>query len=152
MSKERLSSNAELYISLMMFLVAGILGWQITRITVAQSRLFPLFIFFLMTACAVVQLWFVVTKREVADMSTIKLTVREGVFIAALVLTYPLYGMLGFYATTLLLAIILSMITIFPSSFKTNVLMIAYSIVLVLICYVCFAVILGMQTPVGVLL
>lgn len=47
MSKERLSSNAELYISLMMFLVAGILGWQITRITVAQSRLFPLFIFFL---------------------------------------------------------------------------------------------------------
>jgi hypothetical protein len=30
--------------------------------------------------------------------------------------------------------------------------MIAYSIVLVLICYVCFAVILGMQTPVGVLI
>ena len=90
MSKERLSSNAELYISLMMFLVAGILGWQITRITVAQSRLFPLFIFFLMTACAVVQLWFVVTKREVAALSTIKLTVREGVFIAALVLTYQI--------------------------------------------------------------
>ena len=113
---------------------------------------FPYSFFFLMTACAVVQLWFVVTKREVAALSTIKLTVREGVFIAALVLTYPLYGMLGFYATTLLLAIILSMITIFPSSFKTNVLMIAYSIVLVLICYVCFAVILGMQTPVGVLI
>jgi len=136
----------------MMFLVAGILGWQITQITVAQSRIFPRFIFFLMTASAAVQLWFAVTKREVAAMGTIKLTLREGVFIAALALTYPLYGMLGFYATTLLLAIILSMITIYPSSFKTNLLMIAYSIVLVLICYVCFAVVLGMQTPVGVLI
>ena len=87
-----------------------------------------------------------------ADKSSIKRAIREVVFIAALVLTYPLYGMLGFYATTLLLAIILSMITVFPSSSKTNVLMIAYSIVLVLICYVCFALILGMQTPVGVLL
>ncbi len=152
MSNERLSSNAEVYISLMMFLVAGVLGWQITQITVSQSRIFPIFIFILMAVCAVVQFSLAVTKREVTGINSITFTLREGLFIAALVLTYPLYGVLGFYMTILLLVIIVSLITIVPSPSRTVLVMLAYSVILTLFCYGCFTVILGMQTPIGVLI
>lgn len=151
MQKKSLVNNAEFFVAIGIFLVAAILLWQILAIKVESSRIFPIFIFIVLLFSGSLQLLNVILRGEFKHKQSMHFEIRQWLFIFCLILTYPLYSLLGFYAALFLLIFGVTLITFSPRSKTTFFLAVSYAVLVVLLCYVCFQLILGLQTPVGVL-
>jgi cbb3-type cytochrome oxidase subunit 3 len=152
MKNKSVFRNLELYISLAMFVVAGILTWQIILIKIPDSRVIPLFVLFTILIASIAQLYSSVKRIRFNDVEAIYLGLQEILTIGLLLATYPLYRILGFYATLTIVVVGISLIVFWPLNRRSVLTALLYSALLVILCYLVFKVSLGLITPVGVLI
>lgn len=152
-NKKNRLKNAEWYVTLAMLLVCGLLAWQITEITVAESRILPIVSLVIMLGASVSMAISLLGKkagfRRLADAGFRK---KELLVLAMLLASVLLYERLGFYTTIALLSLGTALVLEAPLTPKKLLRSIVYTAVLMALVYVCFAVCLQMVTPSGVLI
>lgn len=151
--KASLWKNTEFYVALVMFLFDGILIWQILTIHHADSRMLPIFTCLIVTASAAAQLHQVLKNREKGgDIKSVLLKKKElGVFLM-LLLSWCIYDVLGFYTTVFLLLVGVTLLVQAPLTPKKIAASLIYDVVLMILVYICFAILLGMVTPTGLII
>lgn len=148
---KKVLNNSEFFLGIIMFVVVGILTWQITIIKIPESRIFPIVSLVIM-ALSSVAIIVNSLKKTGSNLRSILLKKKQILLILALVISYPLFEILGFYTTLfLLLLTVLSIQN--PNKNKKNIIfIITYSAVVIIICFICFYLLLGLITPSGVLI
>ena len=151
--KISLWKNTEFYIALGMLLFDGILIWQIFTISHGDSRMLPVFTCFIVTVSAAGQLYSVFKHRERGgNIKSVLLKKKElGVFLMLLA-SWLLYDVLGFYTTVFLLLVGVTLLIQAPLTPKKMIAGLIYDVVLMILIYVCFAILLGMVTPTGLII
>lgn len=150
-SKKKLC-NSELYVGIFMLVFAIVLLWQICTIKVPASRIFPIMVLIIIVASCIMQFYSALTGRRSKDVKQVLIKPKEWILLGVLLLSYPLYQLLGFYSTLFLVVLSVSLVTVYPFTKKNILFSFLYSIGIILICYVCFYFLLGLITPVGVLI
>lgn len=148
--KRNVWSNAEFYLLLGMLVFCAILVWQISVITVSESRIFPIVILAVSIAAAVLQAVHVFGKGDFLDIHKALLTGREWLALLVLLASYFSYDRLGFYATIFLVLVAISLLVQKEFTLKTVVSALVFDIILLALTYVCFGVLLKMATPTGI--
>ena len=149
---KKVLKNAEFYVGLGMLAVFFVVLWQISVINVPESRLFPIFIAIVILMSSFVQFYKVFVKKEYVPVSDVKIHLKEFLMILILLASYPLYEVLGFYATLLPVVFGISLVMLFPLDRHSLLFCIAYSLIVLLVCFISFYFILGLITPEGVLI
>lgn len=151
--EQSIFKQSEFYVAVGMFVFSGILLWQILTISHADSRLLPLFTLVLTGGSGVGQLLGVLKRRgNEKGMGEVLLKKKELAVLAMLLVSCCLYETLGFYAAIFLLLVGITMILQLPLTPKKVLTAIIYDILLIVIIYFCFAVLLGLVTPTGVII
>lgn len=145
--------KAEFYIAAGMVLFCGILLWQIFTISQPESRLLPGFTLFITGSAAVGQMIQALKKgRESKSVQEILLKKKEMAALLMLLAAYFLVDTLGFYTAVFLLLTGITLILQLPLTPKKLLGCLVYDLVLIVLIYLCFAVLLGMVTPAGILI
>lgn len=145
--------KAEFYIAAGMFLFCGILLWQILVISPSESRLLPGFTLFITGSAAVGQMAQALKKgQESKSVQEILLKKKEMAVLFMLLAAYFLFDTLGFYTTVFLLLTGITLILQLPLTRKKLLACLVYDLILIGFIYLCFAVLLGMVTPAGILI
>ncbi|MCI8453199.1 MAG: hypothetical protein HFE84_01080 [Lachnospiraceae bacterium] len=152
-NKRKSLNNAEWYVTLAMLLVCGLLAWQITEITVAESRILPVVSLVIMLGASASMAVSLLGKKagfhRLADAGFKK---KELLVLAMLLASVLLYERLGFYTTIALLSLGTTLVLEAPLTLKKLLRSVLYTVVLMALVYFCFAVCLRMVTPSGVLI
>ena len=153
MNKNSLWRKTECYIALGMLLFAGVLLWQILNISQPDSRMLPLFALIIVIASFAGQVHYILKhKDQLGDVRAILMKKKELAVFFMLLASYFLYDVLGFYTTIFLLLVGITMTVQMPLTGKKAAAAIIYDIVLMVLIYICFAVLLGMVTPAGLII
>lgn len=148
--KKNVWSNAEFYLLLGMMAFCAVLAWQISVITVSESRIFPIVILVVSTAATVLQAVHVFGKGDFLDIHKALLTGREWLALLVLLASYFSYDRLGFYATIFLVLVAISLLVQKEFTPKTVVSALVFDVIFLALTYVCFGVLLKMATPTGI--
>ena len=151
MEKEkRLGRNGEFYLLLAMILFCAVLAWQISVITVPESRIFPLFILVVTGAATVLQALHVFWKKDFLDIRQALLSRREWVAFLVLLLSCFCFDILGFYATIFLVLIAVSLLVQPKLTKKAVISSLVFDVILLGVLYLCFGMLLKLATPTGI--
>ena len=148
--KKNVWSNAEFYLLLGMMAFCAVLAWQISVITVSESRIFPIVILVVSAAATVLQAVHGFGKGAFLDIHTALLTGREWLALLVLLASYFSYDRLGFYATIFLVLVAISLLVQKEFTPKTVVSALVFDVIFLALTYVCFGVLLKMATPTGI--
>ena len=148
--KKNVWSNAEFYLLLGMLVFCAILVWQLSIITVSESRIFPSVILAVSISAAAIQAVHVFGKGDFLDVHKALLTGREWLALLVLLASYFSYDRLGFYATIFLVLVAISLLVQKEFTPKTVVTTLVFDIILLALTYVCFGLLLKMATPTGI--
>lgn len=148
--KKNVWSNAEFYLLLGMLVFCAILVWQLSIITVSESRIFPSVILAVSISAAAIQAVHVFGKGDFLDVHKALLTGREWLALLVLLASYFSYDRLGFYATIFLVLVAISLLVQKEFTPKTVVSTLVFDIILLALTYVCFGLLLKMATPTGI--
>lgn len=148
--KKNVWSNAEFYLLLGMMAFCAVLAWQISVITVSESRIFPIVILVVSAAATVLQAVHVFGKGDFLDIHKALLTGREWLALLVLLASYFSYDRLGFYATIFLVLVAISLLVQKEFTPKTVVSALVFDVIFLALTYVCFGVLLKMATPTGI--
>ena len=148
--KKNVWSNAEFYLLLGMLVFCAILVWQLSIITVSESRIFPSVILAVSISAAAIQAVHVFGKGDFLDVHKALLTGREWLALLVLLASYFIYDRLGFYATIFLVLVAISLLVQKEFTPKTVVSTLVFDIILLALTYVCFGLLLKMATPTGI--
>ena len=151
MNKKKLLNSSDFYVVLVFVLVFLLLVWQISTITVKESRIFP------SIAASVVGLsgiFLLIKGLRHTDEKAQKLIIggKQWLSFLVLFLGYLAYSRLGFYVTLLIVVFCVSLVNEFPLNKKKIVSSLIYSLIVTVFCFVCFYLILGLYTPSGILI
>ena len=152
MEKKELWRNSELYVGLGMIAVFCILLWQVIIITVPESRIFPGFAAAVIGISGLSLVIRACQGKAYGDASKLRIHAKELAAFAILVVACFLFDILGFYTTLLFMLFAISLCVEYPLTRKKVVFSIVYSIIVTILCFVCFGIFLGLMTPRGVLI
>ena len=152
MEKKELWRNSELYVGLGMIAVFCILLWQIAIISVPESRIFPGFAAAVIGISGLSLVIRACQGKAHGDASKLRIHAKELAAFAILVVACFLFDILGFYTTLLFMLFAISLCVEYPLTRKKVAFSIVYSIIVTILCFVCFGIFLGLMTPRGVLI
>ena len=152
MEKKELWRNSELYVGLGMIAVFCILLWQIAIISVPESRIFPGFATAVIGISGLSLVIRACQGKAHGDASKLRIHTKELIAFAILVVACFLFDILGFYTTLLFMLFAISLCVEYPLTGKKVAFSIVYSIIVTILCFVCFGIFLGLMTPRGVLI
>ncbi|MFA6890849.1 MAG: tripartite tricarboxylate transporter TctB family protein [Sphaerochaetaceae bacterium] len=144
--------NAQLCTGIMLLTVGLVFGWQVFRIHIRDSRIFPSIAVGIMVLSGIGVIIQGARGKSVLPLSSLALHKKELLLFGILVCTSPLYAVLGFYTTMLLTLLGVTSVVEYPLNKGKIRFVITYSILVDLFCYLCFSVFLGLATPSGVLI
>lgn len=150
--KRGLLQNLEFYVLAGMLVFGALLWWQIQKITIRESRILPLFILFIVAMSALVQAYGIWKRKAVRNVKEGRIRKKEWIALAVLIGASSVYSYLGFYTTIAIVLIVISLLVQNKINCETVVKVIIYDVILMIITYFCFAVLLGMVTPAGLLI
>lgn len=150
--KKQLVGNAEFYLFCGMALFSLFVLWQSVVIDVEESRLIPLVIFLLAAGSTALQGWAVFYKRTCSEGKQVLLRKKEWAAFLALLASYWGYQCLGFYTTSFLVLMAVSLLVQERLTVKTALSVLAFDAGFLLITYLCFGVLLKLSTPAGLLI
>ena len=133
--KKNVWSNAEFYLLLGMLVFCAILVWQLSIITVSESRIFPSVILAVSISAAAIQAVHVFGKGDFLDVHKALLTGREWLALLVLLASYFSYDRLGFYATIFLVLVAISLLVQKEFTPKTVVTTLVFDIILLCLLY-----------------
>ena len=153
MDKKKLFQNAEWYIVLAMLAFCGLLAWQISIIKVEESRMLPTFALVIMLASAVaVLIPLLQGKTGFRPIKDAIPNLKEACVLLMLAVSCMLYKTFGFYATVFLILIgITLLLQPTPLTLKKVLSGLLYDAALMIVIYICFAYLLELVTPTGIL-
>ena len=152
MEKKELWRNSELYVGLGMIAVFCILLWQVIIITVPESRIFPGFATAVIGISGLALVIRAIQGKIGGDASKLRIHAKELAAFAILLAACFLFDILGFYTTLLFMLFAISLCVEYPLTGKKVAFSIVYSIIVTILCFVCFGIFLGLMTPRGVLI
>lgn len=152
MEKKELWRNSELYVGLGMIAVFCILLWQVIIISVPESRIFPGFATAVIGISGLALVIRAIQGKIGGDASKLRIHAKELAAFAILLAACFLFDILGFYTTLLFMLFAISLCVEYPLTGKKVAFSIVYSIIVTILCFVCFGIFLGLMTPRGVLI
>ena len=154
MMKERrgLLNNVEFYVWMGMMTFCAVLCWQIQKITVEESRILPLFILFIAVMSACAQGYNILKGKASRNLREGRIRKKEWIAFAILAAAGGGYRYLGFYTTIAVVLITISLLVQDKIDCRTVTKVLVYDVLLMIVTYICFAVLLGMVTPAGLLI
>jgi len=144
--------NVEFWVGAVMIGLSLFVFWQMTRIKVMDSRLFPGITGFIMGVSGALQVAHAIQGKSTALFGQTKIRPFEWLLFVILVCMQPLYETLGFYATLFVLAFCSSVMVFKPKAGKDWRMIVIYDISLMAVTYACFGLFLGLVTPEGLFL
>lgn len=144
--------NRNLYVSLGMLALSGVLLWQTLTIKVEDSRMLPLLSFALCGISGVVLLIQSLMGRENDETGKLLFSKKEWLAIAVLLACWALMPVLGFFASIFLMLMALSLIMADTWSMKTLGRQALLNLIFTAVLYVVFVVLLQMVTPSGLII
>ena len=140
---------ADFYTALVMFLFGGIITWQITTITVEDSRMLPIIgvvVVFLTAGCL---LYKTVRGGDQTPAAIFLMSSKEVILVALLILTILLIPILGFYSSCYLLSIASFLLMDGTYHIRTIIKAVLINGAIILISYGVFTIWLNMVFPTG---
>ncbi len=151
--KRKIWREADVYVAACMYLFCAVLVWQILSIKIAESRMLPTVALVIAFVSATAVLAAAAKKNgEVRDIRSAGIKRRELIVLAMLFIAGWLCEVLGFYSTVAVFALGVLLVLEAPLNGRKLLTSICYVAVMIVAMYVCFAVLLGMVTPEGLLI
>lgn len=144
--------DKNLYVSLGMLALSGVLLWQTLTIKVIDSRMLPLISFALCGISGVTLLIQSLIGRENDETGKLLFSQKEWLAIVALLACWALMPVLGFFASIFLMLVALSLIMTDAWSVRTLGRRMIFNLIFTAALYVVFVVLLQMVTPSGLII
>lgn len=152
-TRNKIWRDPELYVVICMYLFCAVLAWQISRITIAESRMLPLVSLAIALVSATdVLVVLVQGKCAARKLADAWMNRKETVVFLMLLVSVWLYPVLGFYATIALLSFGVILVLEAPLNKKKILTSVVYVAVMMAVIFAGFSVLLGMVTPAGLLI
>jgi len=144
--------NSDFYIGCAMLVVFFVTLQQILGIRIAESRIFPAIAATIMGLSGLFLLISAFIGKGGKEVLETLPTGRQIAITVSLLVAYPLFSILGFYVTLLLLILSVAIETVFPMTKSKWIFVSVYSVMVTVVCYIVFCSILGLSTPYGILI
>lgn len=144
--------NSDFYIGIAMIIVFFVTLQQILSIKIAESRIFPSIAAVIMGLSGLFMIVSALRGKSGKDVLETIPAGRQIAITISLLVAYPLFSILGFYVTLLLLILAVAIETVFPMTKSKWIFVTIYSVIVTAVCYIVFYFILGLSTPYGILI
>lgn len=145
-----LFKNGDFCVSLGMLAVTVLMIQQISGIEVSESRMVPYISLFLIGASAVTLLIHsLCAAKEGFSVKSLLLSKKEAVVLVLLLLCWFLIDILGFYTSTFLFSLAVSIVMASKLDFKKLLKLILFNFIFTAIIYFLFTYVLGLLLPEG---
>lgn len=148
MKAEKILKSTDFYVGLAILASFMIMIWQILGISVTESRIFPS-IATAITGISGISLIIKTIRNPDEDAKHLIISIKELLALVILIIGYFLYSLIGFYTTLFFVVTGIALVIKFPISRKSILFSLAYGLIVTAVCFICFYLILGLYTPVG---